>query len=75
MVVYMGREVPSDEQVMEALASKPDGLTPDEIISYFESDHELSNIIEAIQRVLDRGKVVLGRGGCLQSRQALQAAA
>jgi hypothetical protein len=75
MVVDMSNEIPSDEQVMYALASESNGLTPDEIISYFDSDHELSDIIEAIQRVLDRGKVILGRGGRLQSRQELQAAA
>lgn len=68
-------EIPSDTEVMAALASKPEGLTPEEIIAYFQSDHELGDIIEAIQRVLDRGKVVLVQGGRLQARQALQAAA
>jgi len=52
-------EIPTDDEVLAALGASDDGLTPTELMGALEPDHTRDNIIRAIQRVLDRGKVHL----------------
>lgn len=53
-------EIPDDEEVLAALQESADGLTPTALIRALEArDHTPENVISAIQRVLDRGKVHL----------------
>lgn len=58
-------EIPTDEDVLAALEMTPGGLTPTELMAVLEPDHTRDNIIRAIQRVLDRGKVHLSDGAKL----------
>jgi hypothetical protein len=58
-------EIPTDTEVLEALAASDNGLTPSELMAVLEVDHTRDNIIRAIQRVLDRGKVCLSDGARL----------
>jgi hypothetical protein len=54
------QEIPTDEEVLAALATNPEGLTPTALMAALEAqEHTRENIIRAIQRVLDRGKVCL----------------
>ena len=58
-------EIPTDDEVLAALEGSEGGLTPSELIAVFHADHTRENIIRAIQRVLDRGKVQLSDGAKL----------
>lgn len=58
-------EIPTDEEVLAALEATAGGLTPSELMAVLEVDHTRDNIIRAIQRVLDRGKVCLSDGAKL----------
>ena len=55
-------EIPTDEEVLAALEASDGGLTPSQLIAALEADHSRDNIIRAIQRVMDRGKVRLSDG-------------
>ena len=57
-------EVPSDTEVVAAIAAAPHGLTPIELIDAF-SEHGEDQVIVAIQRVFDRGLVELANGAKL----------
>lgn len=59
-------EIPTDDEVLDALRASADGLTPTALMDVLEaSDHTRENIIRAIQRVLDRNKVCLSDGAKL----------
>lgn len=59
-------EIPSDQEIWDALDSKDEGLTPKELVSALQANgHEFSDIVKAIQRVFDRGTVKLVGGGRL----------
>jgi hypothetical protein len=52
-------EIPTDDEVLAAINAANGGLTPSELMAVLETEHTRANIIRAIQRVLDRGKVCL----------------
>jgi hypothetical protein len=59
-------EIPTDEEVLAALATGSEGLSPSELIQALEAQgHTEENIIRAIQRVFDRNKVSLSEGAKL----------
>lgn len=58
-------EIPDDEEVLAALKASENGLTARQLVAVLEADHTQDNIIRAIQRVLDRGKVCLSDGARL----------
>jgi hypothetical protein len=55
-------EIPTDEEVLAALEASDGGLTPSQLMAVLEAEHSRDNIIRAIQRVMDRGKVRLSDG-------------
>lgn len=58
-------EIPTDDEVLDALRASDGGLTPSALMQALEIDHTPENIIRAIQRVLDRNKVRLSDGAKL----------
>jgi len=69
-------EIPTDQEIWEALDSKSEGLTPNELVAALENNgHELSAIVKAVQRVFDRGTVCLVGGGRLVTDRAMAEAA
>src|SRR4051794_11588046 len=50
-------EIPTDDEVLDALRASEDGLTPTALLQALGAEHTAENIIRAIQRVLDRNKV------------------
>ena len=52
-------EIPTDDEVLAALEGNPEGLTPSALLEALGNDHSSDDIIRALQRVLDRGKVHL----------------
>ncbi|MFL6725272.1 MAG: hypothetical protein ACJ8FS_02010 [Sphingomicrobium sp.] len=59
-------EIPTDDEVLDAIRSTAEGLTPTALMDALEaSGHTQDNIIRAIQRVLDRNKVCLADGARL----------
>lgn len=68
-------EIPTDEEVLAALGTSDAGLTPSQLLAVLEVDHTRENVIRAIQRVLDRGKVYLTDGARLVPAQIEELAA
>lgn len=69
-------EIPTDQEIWEALESKNEGLTPSELVAALKNKgHELSAIVKAVQRVFDRGTVSLVGGGRLVTDRAMAEAA
>jgi hypothetical protein len=69
-------EIPTDQEIWDALDSKDGGLTPNELVGELESQgHEFSDIVKAVQRVFDRGTVRLVGGGRLVTDRAMAEAA
>ena len=63
-------EIPTDDEVLDALRATADGLTPTALMQALEaSGHTSDNIVSAIQRVLDRNKVCLSDGARLVPTQ------
>lgn len=59
-------EIPTDEEVLAALETTVDGLTPTALMDALRAEgHSDENIIRAIQRVFDRNKVSLSEGARL----------
>lgn len=58
-------EIPTDDEVLDALRASEDGLTPTALLQALAAEHTPENIIRAIQRVLDRNKVFLSDGAKL----------
>lgn len=56
---------PQDEEILAVIAASDDGVIPSEIIDAFKADYDFPDIIEAIQRVFDRGLVELSSGARL----------
>jgi len=48
---------PKDEEILDVLRKHDDGLSADELIRFLLASHDEQQIIEALQRVLERGKV------------------
>jgi hypothetical protein len=69
-------EIPTDQEIWDALDSKDGGLTPNELVDALESQgHEFSDIVKAVQRVFDRGTVRLVGGGRLVTDRVMAEAA
>ncbi|MEQ1549119.1 MAG: hypothetical protein ABL918_10820 [Chakrabartia sp.] len=69
-------EIPTDQEIWEALDSKDGGLKPSELVEILESKgHDFSDIVKAVQRVFDRGTVRLVGGGRLVTDRAMAEAA
>lgn len=63
----MRTEIPTDEQIVQYISEKGDnGAVPSDIIKHFQSE-AISDmqVISAIHRTIDRGKIVLGEYGHL----------
>ena len=45
------------------LAAIGERIDPDELISQLRAEHDMSNVIEALQRAIERGKITLDRDG------------
>ena len=69
-------EIPTDAEVIQELSSTDEGLRPSELVERLEaSGHSYENVVRAVQRVLDRGKAVLGDGGRFIAVEGLEVAA
>ena len=69
-------EIPTDADVIQELASADEGLRPSELVDRLEAaGHSYENVVRAVQRVLDRGKAVLGDGGRFIAVEGLEVAA
>lgn len=56
---------PHDQEIVDLIASREGGMVPSELIDEFKQQYDLPDIIEALQRVFDRGLVQLGTGARL----------
>ena len=69
-------EIPTDQEIWDALDSKDGGLTPNELVdALVAKGHEFADIVKAVQRVFDRGTVLLVGGGRLVTDRAMAEAA
>lgn len=61
---------PQDQEILDLLNASPKGLTPSEIIDTFiRQDHTFEEVIEALQRVIERGLVEIASGARLVAFQ------
>lgn len=72
--IIMADTPPTDEQILKIIEESDNGITPRQIFKELESQFDKSNVIHAIQRVLDRGLVELSDGARLVCKQQVAAA-
>lgn len=66
---------PADEEILAILAGKPNGIEPHILIAALRQDNEMSSVIEALQRALERGKIALNGQGMVVAAAELAEAA
>jgi len=67
-----GDTPPSDEVILELIGA---GIEPDALITQLRNKHEMDDVIEALQRAMERGKMTLDSDGMVVAVQALAQAA
>ena len=61
---------PQDQEILDLLNASQNGLTPSEVIDTFiQQDHTFEEVIEALQRVIERGLVEIASGARLVAFQ------
>ena len=62
----MSDNPPQDQEILDLIAEAEGGLTPTELIEALEAqDYTFDQVIEALQRVFDRGLVQITSGARL----------
>ncbi|MCJ2180894.1 hypothetical protein [Novosphingobium album (ex Hu et al. 2023)] len=54
---------PKDEEILALIGSKQGRIDPRELIESLSGDHETKNVIEALQRAIERRKITLDPDG------------
>lgn len=67
---------PSDETILALIRGHSGPLEPGALISkLLAADHEIANIIEALQRAIERGRITLDSEGMVVAMKDLAVAA
>ena len=67
-----GDTPPSDETILAIIGARID---PDDLIAQLRAEHDINNVIEALQRAIERGKITLDSDGMVVTAQVLAQAA
>lgn len=65
---------PTDAEVLAAIAAAGAEIEPAQLISALCESHEPENVIEALQRAIERGKIALSPEGMILARVMAEAA-
>ena len=66
---------PLDTEVLSVIETGGRAMDPQALITALSADHSLSNVIEALQRAIERGKITLDADGMVVAARSLAHAA
>lgn len=66
---------PKDEVILQLIDEAHGQIAPDALIQVLCVDHDLANVIEALQRAIERGKISLDSDGMIVATRELAHAA
>lgn len=66
---------PSDAEILTALHKLGKVVEPTALVGLLSADHEMANVIEALQRALERGQITLNSDGMIIEARTLAHAA